>query len=60
MQGYPTIKYWGYGGDKDYGNAHPYNGQRTSADLVSMANDLLDKANIDPEIHEIVNQKVFE
>lgn len=60
VSGYPTIKYWGYGGDKSIGNAQAYQGARTADALQSFANDLLEKANIDPEIRELVNQKVFD
>jgi len=60
VNGYPTIKYFGYGGDKSSGTAQPYQGGRTAADISAFANELLDRANIDPEVHELVNQKVFD
>jgi len=60
VNGYPTIKYWGYGGDKSVGNAETYQSTRTAEALQAFANDLLEKANIDPEIRELVGQKVFD
>lgn len=35
VQGYPTIKYWGYGDKKSDKNAQSYEGARTATGLVA-------------------------
>ena len=60
VKGYPTIKYWGYGLEKTSSNAKTYEGQRDATAIQNFANDLLDKANIDPEIFELNTQQIYD
>ena len=53
VQGFPTIKYWNYGLGKGDHNSKPYQGERTAAGIKNFMMDLADKADIEPEIHEI-------
>lgn len=60
MKGYPTIKYWGYGLEKTSSSSKTYDGARDATAIQNFANDLLDKANIDPEIFELNSQKIYD
>jgi len=60
VSGFPTIKYWDYGLGKSDSNAKPYNGQRQQKDIVDFANDLAEKADIEPDVHEIFTQKKYD
>ena len=60
VQGYPTIKYWDYGMGKTDSKAKDYQGARESAGIVSFAMDLAEKADIEPDILELINQKVYD
>jgi len=59
VKGYPTIKYFGYG-DKSQASAKDYPGSRDLSGITSFVNDLLDKADIPPTIHELNKQNVFD
>ena len=50
IKGYPTLKYWDYGTGKTHKNAKDYNGGRTEADIVKFGIDLIEKADIKPEM----------
>jgi protein disulfide-isomerase A6 len=55
VQGYPTIKVFDYGLDnKKDSKAIPYNGERTAAAITGFMMDLAEKADIEPEIIELV------
>lgn len=60
IQGYPTILYWNYGEGKTSSKFEKYQGARDAAGIVSFANDLLDKADIQPDLHELVKQSVYD
>ncbi len=60
VKSFPTIKYFGHGIPKSDSTAKDYKGGRTAADISGFANDLLTKADISPEIHELVSQKVYD
>lgn len=55
VQGYPTIKYFDYGSKASPSDAQDYQGGRTAPDIKGFASDLLNKADIEPEIHELNN-----
>lgn len=60
VQGYPTIKYFDYGSKSSPAEAKEYPGGRTAADLKAFASDLLNKADVEPELYELVNQSVYD
>lgn len=61
VSGYPTIKVFNYGVEnKKDSLATPYNGERTAAAIKTYMLDLAERADIDPEIHELVKQKVYD
>lgn len=60
VQGYPTIKYFDYGSKASPRDAKPYEMGRTAADLKNFASDLLDRADIEPDLWELTNQKVYD
>jgi protein disulfide-isomerase A6 len=60
VQGYPTIKYFDYGEKSSPRDAKPYEGAREAAGLKAFASDLLDKADIEPDLWELFNQKVYD
>eukprot|EP00347_Sterkiella_histriomuscorum_P002789 403366793 len=60
VKGYPTIKYWGYGEGKKDSNAQDYQSSRDADGIIAFSNQLLEKADIVPEIHEIHNQKIYD
>lgn len=60
VSGYPTIKYFNYGTEKRDRDAQVYQGARDATSLKSLANDLLERADIPPTIHELFNQKAYD
>jgi hypothetical protein len=60
IQGYPTIKVFDYGLPKKVSTAKDYQGQREAADIINYANILLEAADIEPEVLELFNQKVYD
>ena len=60
VKGYPSIKVFNYGAGKTDKSAQDYPGGRDVASLTSYAIELLDKADIVPEIHELISQKVYD
>lgn len=60
IKSYPTIKVWNYGADKTDAKAEAYNGGRKVAGIVDHATRLAEAADIAPEIHELVKQKVYD
>ena len=60
ISGYPTIKYWNYGTDKSDSKANDYQGGRTAADLKQFAQNLLENTDIEPTVHELTSQQVFD
>ena len=54
------MKYWGYGAGKTDQNVQEYPAAREAAAIVAFAKDLLDKANIEPEVYEIFKQKAYD
>jgi len=60
IQGFPTIMIFNYGlENKKDSKAIPYNGERTASGIVSFMLDLAEKANIEPDLHEIYKQSVY-
>ena len=60
VKGYPSIKVFGYGTDKSDSQAKDYEGGRDASGLISHASQLLEKADVQPEIHELINQKIYD
>jgi protein disulfide-isomerase A6 len=60
VKGYPTIKYFEYGKKSSPSAAKPYEQGRDQQSIVSFAKDLLEKSDIEPELHELVSKKVYE
>ena len=60
VQGYPTIKVFDNGEGKSDSKARDYEGSRDVNGIVAFANQLLDKADVTPDIHELVQQKVYD
>lgn len=60
VQGYPTIKYFDYGDKASAADAKPYEGARDAAGIKAFASDLLDKADVEPDLWELHNQKVYD
>jgi protein disulfide-isomerase A6 len=60
VSGYPTIKFFEYGLPKKASSAKDYQGERKAPGIIEFANSLLNDADIEPEIHEIVNQAVYD
>lgn len=54
VKGFPTIKVFGYGAKSD-SKAFDYQAERTASAIVSYAMDLAEKADIDPDVHEMIN-----
>lgn len=60
VTGYPTIYYWNYGEGKTDSQKKPYDGPREARGLIGFASDLLDKADIQPDLYEMIKQKVYD
>ncbi len=60
VQGYPTIKYFDYGNKASASDAKPYEGGRDATAIKAFVGDLLNKADIEPDIWEIYSQKVYD
>jgi protein disulfide-isomerase A6 len=60
VKGFPSIKVLDYGEGKTDSKAYNYEGARTAADIVKFASDLADKADIIPDIHQTIHQKVYD
>ena len=60
IQGYPTIMYWDYGEGKSPTNGQPYQGPREAQGIVDFASNLLNKADIQPDVHELIKQSVYD
>jgi len=60
VQGYPTIKYFNYGRKSSVSDAKPYESGRDAVSIKAFASDLLDKADIEPDLFELINQKTYE
>ena len=60
VTGYPTIHYWNYGEGKSDSKKESYQGPREARGLISYASELLDKADIQPDLHELIKQKVYD
>ena len=52
--------YWDYGEGKTDNKKQTYQGSRDAAGITSFVSDLLNKADIQPEIHELVRQKLYD
>ena len=60
IQGFPTIKVFDYGEGKTDSSAKTYEGARDASGIITYASQLLEKADVQPEIHELTNQKIFD
>ena len=60
MQGYPTIKVFDYGDNKSDSKAYDYQGQRVAQDIVNFASDLAERADIEPDVHELIKQSIYD
>ena len=60
VQGYPTIKYFNYGDKASPQDAKPYEGARDASAIKAFANDLLDRADIQPDLWELHKQQVYD
>jgi len=54
------LKWWDYGLGKTDSQAKDYQGERTADGIVRFASDLADKADIEPELHEVIKQSVYD
>ena len=52
--------YWDYGEGKTDSKKQTYQGARDAQGITSFASELLNKADIQPEIHELIKQKVYD
>mgnify|MGYP002632311879 CR=1 FL=1 len=48
-----------YGDGKSDSKAYDYQGERTAAGIVSYASDLASKADIEPDVFELINQSIY-
>ena len=60
VQGYPTIFYWNYGEGKSAATKETYQGGRDASAITTFANALLDKADIQPDVYELIRQKKYD
>ena len=61
VNGYPSVKYWDYGLEsKGDSKVKDYQGERTADAIVGFASSLADKADIDPDVHEVIKQSVYD
>ena len=60
VRGYPTIKVFDYGEGKTDSRARDFDGSRDAPAIIAYTNQLLEKADIQPEIYELINQKVYD
>ena len=60
VRGYPTIKYFDYGPGKSDSKAQDYQGGRDQQAITDFANNLLDKADIEPDVFELIKQKIYD
>lgn len=60
VQGYPTIKYFNYGDKASPQDAKPYEGARDASAIKAFANELLDRADIQPDLWELHKQQVYD
>lgn len=59
VEGFPTIKVFDYGSKSD-SKAYDYQGERTASGIVSFANDLLDRADIAPDVIQLTKQAQYD
>lgn len=59
VQGYPTIKVFDYGKKSD-SKAYDYQQERTAAAITEFGVKLADKADIEPDVHELIKQSVYD
>ena len=52
--------YWDYGEGKSPSNGQPYQGPREAQGIVDFASNLLNKADIQPDVHELIKQSVYD
>ena len=60
VQGYPSIFYWEYGVPKSESSKLTYNMKREAPEIIGFANNLLTKADIPPELHELTKQSIYD
>lgn len=61
IKGFPTLKIFNYGlQNKKDSKAHEYNGGRTAKDIVDYLTGLAEKADIEPDVYEVVRQGVYD
>jgi hypothetical protein len=58
VKSYPTIKVFDYG-EKSAAKAYDYPSGRTAADIVAFGASLAEKADVIPDLHEMINQKIY-
>lgn len=54
------MKYWDYGLGKTDSQARDYPGERTADAIVQFASGLADAADIEPEVHELIKQSLYD
>lgn len=59
VKGYPTVKVFDYGEKKD-SKAYDYPGERKAAAIVEFGAKLAESADIEPDLFEIYNQKIYD
>jgi len=60
VQGYPTILFWDYGAGKTDSKNQKYQGGRDASAITAFASDLLNKADIQPDVFELIKQKSYD
>lgn len=59
VRGYPTVKVFDYGMAKSDATAKDYPGERTAAAITSYGAGLAEKADIEPDLFELIKQNVY-
>lgn len=55
VKGYPTIKVFDYGEGKSDSRARDYEGPRDAQGIIQYASQMMERADIQPDIHELIN-----
>ena len=53
------MKVFEYGKGKSDSKAKDYKGERTASGIVSFLSDMAGKADIEPDVHELINQRIY-
>ena len=59
VQGYPTVKVFDFGMAKSDSSARDYQGERTANGITAFGANLAEKADIEPDLHELYKQQFY-